>query len=122
MKHQVYSSSLARSNCFVCFAWDQRTLSLGLLGCALSYLAFALAKTNEQMVIISCVNNVANNIAWGALFTYTAVRLIPDLAKLTRRNIAQNCSWNLRVPALNVCCRRRYTRRSCVPWAAAWPT
>lgn len=50
----------------------KRTLSIGLSGCAVSYLAFALAKTDEQMVVVSCINNIANNIAWGALFTYTA--------------------------------------------------
>lgn len=50
----------------------RRTLAIGLLGCALSYLAFALAETNASMVALSCLNNVANSVGWGALFTYTA--------------------------------------------------
>jgi hypothetical protein len=31
----------------------RRTLALGLAGCALSYLAFALAETNAQIVAVS---------------------------------------------------------------------
>ena len=50
----------------------KRTLAIGLSGCAVTYLAFALARDNAVMVAVSCVNNLANNLGWGALFTYTA--------------------------------------------------
>ena len=65
----------------------KRTLAIGLFGCAVTYLAFALARDNAVMVAVSCVNNLANNLGWGALFTYTGT---PDGATRARVRVCQH--------------------------------
>jgi MFS family permease len=64
----LFGSTLLETKAF----GRKRTLAIGLFGCASTYLAFALAKDNTVLVVVSCINNLANNIGWGALFTYTA--------------------------------------------------